>query len=303
MKLEKECTELSTELDSTEYVLNCFLANKKLEGCAKDTLDQYRWTANKLFAMMGKGYQYITKDDVKYYLAVRSRHVGKNTLVNEKRNLSSFFTWLHDEGLIAQNPVKPIKGIRGEDVEFKVFSVEEEVAIRDVQASPRDKAIIAFLLSAGVRVGEIAKMERNNVNLTDGTVTFRGEKSRMGKYRTVFLDARAKKYLSEYLLTRDDNNPALFVTERKYNGQPKRMRNQAFEDVTRKICESAGIYGKGTVHTFRRTCATRLHESGCPDQVIQQLLGHADVSTTTKHYIAKNVKKARTLWEQYAMVA
>lgn len=90
VKLERECTELSTELDSTMHMLDCFAACKKLEGCRESTLDQYRRTAKRLFELTGKGYREITKDDVRYYLAVRAPQVGPNSLVNERRNLSSF---------------------------------------------------------------------------------------------------------------------------------------------------------------------------------------------------------------------
>lgn len=303
LKLEKECTELSTELDDTRYVLECFLANKKLEGCVDDTLDQYQRTAQRFFIMLGKGYKHITKDDVKYYLSIRSQQVVPNTLVNEKRNLSSLFSWLHDEGMIERNPVKQIKGIRGEDVEFIYFSVEEEIAIRDVQCSVRDKAIIAFLLSTGVRVGEVAAMNRINVDLAKGTVTFRGEKSRKGKFRTVFLDTRAKKYLAEYLASRKDNHPALFVTERYYNGHPKRIRNAGYEIITHRICEKAGILKeKGTVHTFRRTFATRLADRGCPLEIIQELMGHSDSGTTSRHYVAKSRKRTQETWERHVAI-
>ena len=81
--------------------------------------------------MAGKGYRQATKDDIKYYLAIRTGQISANTLVNEKRNLSSVFGWLHDEGHIEQNPVKSVK-LRGEDVEIISFSMEEEIAIRDV---------------------------------------------------------------------------------------------------------------------------------------------------------------------------
>lgn len=304
MRLVKECTELSTEMDDTRYVLECFAANKKLEGCTELTLDQYLRTARRFFLQTGKGYKYITKDDVKYYLALRSQQVRPNTLNNEKRNLSSLFTWLHDEGMIEKNPVKPIKGIRGEDVELKYFSVEEEIAIRDTPCSLRDRAIIAFLFSTGVRVGELSQMDRINVDMMKGSVAFRGEKSRKGKFRTVYLDTRARRYLADYLASRKDAHPALFVTERLYNGQPKRIRKAGYETITHRICEQAGILReKGTVHVFRRTFATRLADRNCPIEVIQDLMGHSDSGTTSRHYIAKSSRRTQAVWEQHVLSA
>lgn len=302
VKLEKECTELSTELDNTLHMLDCFAACKKLEGCKDSTLDQYLRSAKRLFSLVGKGYRDITKDDVRYYLAVRTPQVGPNTLVNERRNLSSFFGWLHDEGHIPRNPVKTIK-VRGQDVEVIFFSVDEEIAIREVPCSLRDRAMIAFLFSTGVRVGELAAMDRSNVDLLNASVTFRGEKGRTGKFRTVYLDQWARRALAKYLMSRTDENPALFVSERVYDGRPRRLGNAAIEKITKGIVKKAGVKTVGTVHVFRRTFATRLAERGCPIEVLQELMGHADPATTLKHYVAKTGARAKAEWAKYTYVA
>ena len=302
VRLEKECTELSTELDGTMHMIDCFVACKKLEGCREGTLEQYKRTAKRLFELTGKGYHDITKDDVRYYLAVRAPQVGPNTLVNERRNLSSIFGWLHDEGHIPRNPVKTIK-VRGQDVEVIFFSVDEEIAIREVPCCLRDKAMIAFLFSTGVRVGELAAMDRSNVDLLNASVTFRGEKGRTGKFRTVYLDQWARRYLAMYLSARKDNNPALFVSERVYNGQPRRLGNAAIEKITKGIVKKAGVKTVGTVHVFRRTFATRMSERGCPIEVLQELMGHADPATTLKHYVAKTGARAKAEWAKYAYAA
>ena len=302
VKLEKECTELSTELDSTMHMLDCFAACKKLEGCRESTLDQYRRTAKRLFELTGKGYHDITKDDVRYYLAVRAPQVGPNTLVNERRNLSSIFGWLHDEGHIPRNPVKTIK-VRGQDVEVIFFSVDEEIAIREVPCCLRDKAMIAFLFSTGVRVGELAAMDRSNVDLMNASVTFRGEKGRTGKFRTVYLDQWARRYLAMYLSSRKDDNPALFVSVRVYTGQPRRLGEKAIEKITKAVVKKAGVKTIGTVHVFRRTFATRLAERGCPIDILQGLMGHADPATTLKHYVAKTGARAKAEWSKYVYAA
>lgn len=302
VKLEKECTELSTERDNTLHMIDCFVACKKLEGCRESTLEQYKRTAKRLFELTGKGYHDITKDDVRYYLAVRAPQVGPNTLVNERRNLSSYFGWLHDEGHIPRNPVKTIK-VRGQDVEVIFFSVDEEIAIREVPCCLRDKAMIAFLFSTGVRVGELAAMDRSNVDLLNASVTFRGEKGRTGKFRTVYLDQWARRYLAMYLSARKNNNPALFVSERVYNGQPRRLGNAAIEKITKGIVKKAGVKTVGTVHVFRRTFSTRMSERGCPIEVLQELMGHSDPATTLKHYVAKTGARAKAEWAKYAFAA
>lgn len=302
VKIEEECTELSTEVDDNIYILQVFAANKKLEGCKENTIEQYLRQTRDLFEKVNKNYKRITKDDVKCYLAVYSQNVKPNTVANAKRFLSAFFSWAHDEGYINKNPVKSIKGIKQVEVTNKYLSLEEEVAVRDVQKSKRDQAIIDFLLSTGVRVGEIAKINRSNINFSTGAVTFIGEKN--DKERTVYLDVWAKKHLVEYLQTRDDNSDALFVSHRMYKNvygikEVHRLGKMAYENIAKKMCEKAGIVGKVcTVHVFRKTYATRLAENGCPLEIIQELLGHSSAAITSKYYVAKTQKRIRAELER-----
>lgn len=306
MRIEEECTELSTDVDDNIYILKVFAANKKLEGCRDNTIEQYLRQTKHLLDTVNKNYKNITKDDVKYYLAMYSRNVKPNTVANAKRFLSAFFSWAHDEGLINSNPVKTIKGIKPVEVANKHLSMEEDVAVRDVEMSKRDQAIIDFLLSTGVRVGEIAAMNRSNVNLIDGSVTFIGEKN--GKQRTVYLDVRAKKHLIEYLQTRTDNDDALFVSHRMFMNvygikDVRRLGKTAYESIAKDMAVKAGITDKVcTVHVYRKTFATRLAENGCPLEIIQELLGHSSAEITSKHYVAKTQKRVRKEFER-CMVA
>ena len=297
IQIEEECTELSTDIDDNMYILKVFAANKKLEGCVDGSIEQYlRYTKNFLL-FINKNYKNVTKDDVKMYLAVYSKTVMPNTVSNAKRFIGSFFSWAHDEGYIRSNPVKCIKGIRQSEVENKHLSLEEEIAVRDVDMSKRDRAIIDFMLSTGVRVGELVAMNRSNVNLVDGSVTFMGEKS--GKYRTVYLDVRAKKHLIEYLKTRADNDDALFISHRMRQNiygikESCRLGKSSYESIAKNVAIKAGITDKVcTVHVYRKTFATRLAENGCPLEIIQELLGHSSAAITSKHYVAKTQKRVR----------
>lgn len=280
-----ESTELSTWLDDNEHVIKIFLASKKLEGCKDSTLIQYKLSACQFFTQVQKNYRDVTKDDVKLYIAYRMKAVKQTTLLNTKRNLSSFFSWLHNEGYITQNPITK-GGIRVDEIENIHLTLEEEVKVRDVQKSIRDQALIDFLFSTGVRVGELVSLNISDIDFSTSTVTFRGEKGNR-KFRTVILDARAKSHLCDYLELRDDCNPALFVTDRIYAGTPRRLSSEAIEKITKTVGYKAGLKKKLTVHVFRRTLATKLADSGCPLEVIQGLLGHCN-AVTTQRYIAKN---------------
>lgn len=305
-RLEEECTELATGLDDNEYILNLFVANKKIEGCKAGSIEQYLRQTKDLFRRTNKNYKDITKDDIKLYLAWYGRGKKPNTVANAKRFVGSFFTWAHDEGYISCNPVKSIKGIKPVQVENIHLDREEEIAVRDATATccKRDIAIIDLLFSTGLRVGEIEALDRSDVDFKGSSITLQSEKS--GRYRTVYLDVRARRHLEEYLLTREDNCEALFITHRIYENvygirEGKRLGKHAYENITKSVGKKAGLTKSCTVHVFRRTLATRMSERGCPLDIIQEILGHADARTTSRHYVAKSATKIRRAFEQYLM--
>lgn len=187
------------------------------------------------------------------------------------------------------------------------MTVEEELAVRDAagKRSTRDRAIIDVLLSTGMRVSEIQRINRTDVDLDDSSITFLGAKN--GRYRTVYLDPRARKHLLEYLKERSDACEALFATENKYGEtcgiEPKRMSKEEYEHVAKQTGKSAGIDRTCTVHVYRKTFATRLADRECPLQTIQELMGHADAGTTAKNYVAKSKARTKKACEKYLFVA
>ena len=106
-----------------------------------------------------------------------------------------------------------------------------------------------------------------------------------------------------YLAKRTDGNPALFVSTRLYDGEPRRLTNATIEKITKSVVKNAGVNKIGTVHVFRKTFATRLADRGCPLNVIQNLLGHADLTTTIKCYVAKIPERNREEWRRYVFAA
>ncbi|MDO4285244.1 MAG: site-specific integrase, partial [Eubacteriales bacterium] len=197
----------------------------------------------------------------------------------------TFFTWLHSEGYIARNPVGR-GGVKAVETDRFFMTAEDEVRVRDVKKTVKEDALIDFLFSTGVRVGELVNMNVSDINPADGTVTFQGEKGSR-RFRTVLLDAAARRHLEDYLQTRTDGNPALFVTNRAYGGAPRRMNRAGIEKMTKDIGKKAGLTRPLTVHVFRRTLATRLADMGCPMEVIQEILGHREPKTTM-HYIQQS---------------
>lgn len=163
----------------------------------------------------------------------------------------------------------------------------------------RDRAILEMLYSTGLRVSELVALNRDNVNIERGEFMVRG-KGR--KTRIVFLSKRAVQWLSAYLDTRQDNISALFINLKKQKdeigGNKRRLTSVSIEEIVRRYARLAGIVKKVTPHTLRHTFATGLLMEGADIRSVQEMLGHASISTTQIYTHITN-KKLKEVHEKY----
>nr|WP_294490675.1 tyrosine-type recombinase/integrase [uncultured Anaerosporobacter sp.] len=153
--------------------------------------------------------------------------------------------------------------------------------------SLREIALLDFLLSTGVRVSELTSLNLQDIDLSKEEVSIYASKTRT--YRTGYLNESAKKHLQDYLDSREDKNQALFVSIR----DSKRINTSRVQKELQNIAARAGINKHVTVHLIRKTFATNLYNGGCDIVIIKELLGHASVSTTEKHYASINPGEIR----------
>jgi site-specific recombinase XerD len=272
---------------TNEGMLAAFLASKRVEGCSEKSLKYYRSTIQNMLNATSKTVKHITTDDLRQYLAgyqSKSR-AGKVTLDNIRRILSSFFSWLEDENHILKSPVRRIHKVKAGQTVKETYSDEALELMRDNCASNRDLAIIDLLASTGMRVGEMVKLNRGDIDFEgrECIVIGKGEKE-----RPVYFDARAKIHLQNYLAYRVDTNPALFVSLLKpFN----RLEISGVEIRLRELGKQLNI-PKVHPHKFRRTLATRAIDKGMPIEQVQQLLGHQKIDTTLQYAMVSqnNVK-------------
>lgn len=296
ISFHEECTEVSTQVDDNEYTVKLFISHKKLENLSDLSIEQYVRTVWRMLEYLNKNYKDVTTDDIKYYLAVykTQNKVSSTTLSCIKRFLSAFFGWAAEEGLIRKNPVRAIKGIKPDPAKKEFLTDHEKELLRDNCKGLRELALVDFLLSTGIRVGELVSLNRDDVNFQNGTVTILGHKTR--KFRTVFLSAKAAKHLKDYLDSRVDDNPALFVGVRKpYN----RLGNCSFENILKQIAKRAGIQKHCTVHLFRKTLATTLHRNGCSLEYVAEILGHSSTNTTRQCYLSICQEDVQAAFRKY----
>lgn len=274
---------------NNEQWVDAFIAAKKVEGCSPKTLVYYETTILKMLASINKSVSHITTDDLRKHLTERqaNRSLSKATVDNIRRVLSSFFAWLEDEDYIVKSPARRIHKVRTVINVKETYTDEELELMRDNCIELRDLAIVDILASTGMRVGEMVLLNRDDINFAERECVVLGKGN---KERVVYFDARAKRHLQDYIDSRMDDNPALFVSLRKPR---KRITINGIEARLRKLGEAWGIH-KLHPHKFRRTLATMAIDKGMPIEQLQRLLGHQRIDTTLQYAMVKqtNVKIA-----------
>ena len=252
-----EETKQATD-ETNESLLHSFLSAKQVEGCSGPTVRYYGNTIQQLYKTMPKRVTEYTTEDIRAYLAVFQR----------KRKASRV------------TPVRRIHKVKTGAQVKEVLTDESLENLRDTCVHPRDLAMIDLLASTGMRVGELVKLNREDVNFNERECIVFGKGN---KERIVYFNARAKIHLQEYLNSRRDKNKALFVSLAKPH---RRLQISGVEVRLRKIGKEAKV-PRVHPHKFRRTLATMAIDKGMPVEQVQKLLGHVKIDTTM-HYAMVN---------------
>lgn len=284
-----------------EFYLKKFILAKAVAGCSKSTLYQYSNTIRRALAEIGKDADTITHEDVQLLLAKIMQRSSKAHADNVRRNLSSFYTYLMREELVLKNPMYRVDKIKTQKKEKQAFTDYDVERIRNACRTMREKAIVEVLLSTGCRVGELISIRTED--LQEGIQPMISILGKGGKYRNVYLTARADIAVHAYLNERKDTNPYLFpkgsvkIGERSKNADMLRhMRDEWYKNPA--LVSQTGACDKGVIegiirkigkkasvedcypHRFRRTCATFALRRGMPIEQVSRMLGHAEIATT-----------------------
>ena len=283
-------TKVENNTENLEQdLVELFLSAKRIEGCSEKTLKYYNATIQAMLTRVGKGVRHIVTDDVRSYLTEyqEKNQSSKVTIDNIRRILSSFFSWLEDEDYILKSPVRRIHKVKTGTNIKETYTDEALELMRDSCTELRDMAIIDMLASTGMRVGEMVLLNRADINFNERECVVFGKGD---KERIVYFDARTKIHLQNYLNSRRDENPALFVSLQKPH---KRLQISGIEVRLREYGKRLGL-SKVYPHKFRRTLATMAIDKGMPIEQLQQLLGHRRIDTTLQYAMVKqsNVKIA-----------
>ena len=272
---------------NNQALIENFIAAKKVEGCSDKSISYYKSTIINALKKIEKEVVHVTTDDLRGYLNDYQAESGasKVTVDNIRRILSSFFSWLEEENYIVKSPVRRIHKVKVGKTVKETYTDEALEQMRDHCSNARDLALIDLLASTGMRVGELVKLNRSDIDYQNREciVTGKGDKQ-----RKVYFDARTKIHLQKYVNSRTDTNEALFVSLlAPYN----RLQISGVEIRLRQLGHELNI-PKVHPHKFRRTLATMAIDKGMPIEQVQHLLGHQSLDTTLQYAMVNqnNVK-------------
>ena len=282
-------TEIVTVNSEVKNLLNHYLVSKKISGLSENSLKLYNLYISDFISKTNKNISDMNNLDIKLYLFnYQNIHkISNRTLESRRIIICSFFNWLFNNEYISKNIAGNIEPIKYEKKHRKSMSEMDLEKIRKYVTDVRDTAIIEMLYSTGCRVTELVTLNREDVDFQSKEVKLFGKGA---KHRVSFLNARAEISLKNYLATRTDNNPALFVSLRKPH---ERLSKFAIEKFIRKMNNDISLTTYVTPHIFRHTTATMALNRGMNVVDVSKILGHSKLETTME-YITSNLDKIKS---------
>lgn len=287
--------ELSTNLESWEQILKNYLGCKKLENCADGTIQNYQRILRIMYSEIGKSVKDITPNDLRLFMAryIEERKISIQYSENIRHILNGFFRWCQDEDIIISNPARKLQRIKVPKLIKKPYTAEERLKLTREAKCMRDMAIMEVLYSTAGRLGEILALNRDDIKFvgSKAEIIIYGQKGKAE--RKVFLTEQSVYYLKNYLNSRTDDNPALFVTLRKPN---KRINERAVQLMIKNLGEKCGIIAHP--HKFRRTLLSDMSKRGANIQEIKEYAGHVKIETTML-YVSTNEESVKAAFDKY----
>lgn len=277
VEVQEQRTELVTSgIDGDEAKIRMFVASKKAVNRQNNTLQQYTREIRNMLAFLGKRLEDITGMDLRYYYGVmrEQRGIKMSTMQTRLHYLSSFWDFLTEEELVHNNPVKKVGLLKLEKTIKKPFSAEEMEALRTGCNTLRDRALVEFLYSTGVRVSELVALNVSDIEMGKQELIVYGKGS---KERKTYLTDSAKFYLKRYLDERKARKPEPLFTTLDY--PHNRLTVAGVQHMLRQLGQRSGVDNVHP-HRFRRTIATDLLNRGMPIEQVKEFLGHEKLDTT-----------------------
>lgn len=288
----------ATTDDVNQYIVNLFM-NNKAPKLSKKTVDYYTDSIKRLVLYIDKPLTKVTSTDIDRFLTSLMNENESVSTNNHRRNISAFFTWMRKSHMIIENPCESVEPYKEVKRQIDHLEPEEYEQLKEGCTSKRDRALIEFMRSTAMRVGEIEKIRICDINWQTGWQEIYGEKT--STYRLVGCDPVCLMYLKEYILKERKlqltSKEPLFVAVK--GNQSKSMCGGGFRAVLKSIQERAGLTRKIYPHLFRKTTATNIVKRGGSIHDAGEYLGHRDRSVTGQHYTYISHEHTKEIFDKY----
>ncbi len=284
-------------MDGITLLIDDFLITLEIEkGYSPKTIREYSYDL-KMFNQFNehKAFENTTTTDLRRFLLhlKRDRDYSARSLHRKICSLKSFFKFLKKEGFVRSNPTENIESPKIPKSLPKTISVEEALKLLETPDNPRDRAILFLLYGTGMRVSELSDLNTDQIDLKNRIIHVVGGKG--NKDRMIPVPDGIVTILEEYLKIRksDTKEHALIL-----NRSGHRLTARSIQRIVKKYKESTDLIDKElTPHTLRHAFATHLLSNDVDIRVIQELLGHASLSTTQlyTHVSLEHLRKSYDL--------
>lgn len=283
LEIEKNRSRLT--IRNYDHYLSRFLSWAKTEkpsAITPDLVRDWRIYLNRIGDQSGRS---LKKQTQNYHL-IALRNFLKYLA---KRDIESLAA---EKIELARMPARDVEFMEGEEL-TRLLEAPEGSG----ESALRDRAILELFFSTGLRLSELAGLNRDSVNLKKREFSVRGKGE---KIRVVFLSEAAREALAKYLAARKDIDPALFVRVAKTPAKESdlRLTPRSIERMVKRCAAKAGIAKRVTPHQLRHSFATDLLRNGADIRSVQALLGHSHI-TTTQIYTHVTDKGLRDIHEKF----
>ncbi len=276
-----------------DTLLHDFLQTLKVQkGLSGATISAYRADLQQLEAFLGKTGlslehpEKIQAADLHRFLGELHRLRMKKSSMSRKIScLRQFFAYCHKNHIIDQNPILGTRNPKQDSHHPRLLNIDQVLALLEVKIDPdpeglRDLALIELLYGSGLRISEALNLDLLHIDFSQGLVrvTGKGEKERLVPL-TETAQKRILRYLEQRSFFRPDPQTSAFFLGKK----GKRLQRRQTARILERLSKLAGIPEIVNPHALRHSCATHLLESGADLRSVQELLGHARLSTTQRY--------------------
>ena len=292
--IHEVCLLPSTEVVNNDFILKRFSVDHLAKGLKASTIKAYMNHIKPFFDFTGMNYRDVTAQTITDYIAYKTvtpnangKMNSQNHLCNISKTLFVFFQWAYKKHHIEEDIMRDVDRVKPKLKKKDRLSIEEIEACRESIEDVRECALFELMLSTGMRVGEIAELKIEDMDLQKRTIHIPKGKSDSAE-RDVYLTVKARNAIKKYIGER--NVGYVFRPSKNSISFNQHISTGTIEKWAKGIGTRAKCHCETTVHVFRKTFASEEYRRTKNVKYVSILLGHSSTAVTEKYYLVDDIK-------------